>query len=162
MKPTQARIAECLTYRGGHLYWINRQGSQQAGARAGNHRADGYVRIKMDKRLTMAHSLIWILHHGDIPSGYEIDHINGNPSDNRIENLRIATHAQNNCNMKLACHSTTGFKGVTKRKGYDKWRAYITMNQTRVWLGEFSDPESAHAAYREAASRSFGDFARAS
>jgi hypothetical protein len=160
MKPTQERIAQCLRYRDGSLSWIKSQGSQLAGSRAGNSRPDGYVRIKIDGRLVMAHSLIWILHHGAIPDAHEIDHINGNPSDNRIESLRVATHAQNNCNMKLACHSTTGFKGVTKRKGYDKWRAYITMNKKRTWLGEFSDPLSAHAAYRDAAKRLFGDFAR--
>lgn len=160
MRPTQERVRECLSYKNGVLVWRNSQGSQKAGRPAGNHRTDGYVRIKLDRRLHMAHVLIWIMHHGDIPEWLEVDHRDGNPSNNRIENLRLATHKQNNCNMKLARHSTTGFKGVTKRQNADRWRAYITQHGKRIWLGSFGSPEEAHRAYCEAAERLFGEFAR--
>jgi len=161
MRPAQERIQACLIYSNGDLFWARRRGSQIAGGRAGHLRDDGYVRVKLDRRLHMAHVLIWIMHHGDIPAGLEVDHRDGNPGNNRLENLRLATHGQNNSNMKLARHSTTGFKGVTKRPGYQRWRAYITHHGKRTWLGEYAAPEEAHAAYCEAAARLFGEFARA-
>jgi hypothetical protein len=157
---TQERIWELLLYREGDLFWRFKTGSQAAGNRAGNDREDGYVRIKIDRKLFMAHRLIWIYHYGPVPLDQEIDHIDGNPSNNRIENLRLASHSQNGFNMKLPRHSTTGLKGVTYDKRKLLWRAYITVHKKRIWLGDFSSAEKAHAVRVAAAQELHGDFVR--
>lgn len=92
------------------------------------------------------------------PIGYEIDHINGNGLDNRKENLRIATRAQNQQNRNILRHNTSGYKGVSKDR--ETWRAQIRVNNTIMRLGRFRDKISAAIAYNEAAKKYHGEFAR--
>lgn len=90
----------------------------------------------------------------------EIDHINGDKTDYRRENLRIATHAQNNQNKGLRRDSTTGYKGVCFDKRSKRYIAYINANNKRTYLGYFMDKEDAARAYDKAAVSLHGDFAR--
>lgn len=92
-----------------------------------------------------------------IPDG-QIDHINGCRTDNRIANLRIATHAENCRNQQKRPVNTTGFKGVVRYQ--DKFLAQIKKNGKGHYLGIFPTAEAAHAAYCEAAMRLYGEFAR--
>lgn len=87
-----------------------------------------------------------------------VDHKDGNGLNNKRENLRLATPAQNKQNSKLASNNKSGFKGVCKRK--DKWQANINVNGKRIYLGQFTTPELAHAAYCAAADKYFKEFAR--
>lgn len=93
-----------------------------------------------------------------LESGEYPDHIDGDPLNNRRENLRLASRAQNNRNRKLSSNSSTGLKGVTKHR--NKWAAQIGIDNKRLYLGLFDTPQEAHAAYCEAAVRMFGQFAR--
>ena len=86
------------------------------------------------------------------------DHIDGNGLNNRRNNLRLATKAQNNRNRKINASSKSGYKGVDYKK--NKWRARISDGQRSIHLGYFSTPEEAYAAYCEAAKEIHGEFAR--
>lgn len=110
-----------------------------------------------------AHRLAWFLHHGEWPSE-DLDHVNHERADNRIENLRLATNSQNAQNKLKAkqygnrpCHSR--YKGVTWHKRRSFWVAHINHNGKRLFLGEFACEESAAEAYRLKAAELFGEFA---
>lgn len=90
----------------------------------------------------------------------QVDHINGNPLDNRRSNLRPATNQQNNCNRGTQKNNTSGHKGVSWRQDAQKWRSRIKVNGSMVSLGYFVKFDDAVAAYREAAIKYHGDFVR--
>lgn len=92
--------------------------------------------------------------------GEIVDHINGNSLDNRRNNLRLCTHAQNIHNQRLSQRNTSGYKGVSYSKKRKKWSAEIKADNVRYKLGHFDTPEAAHEAYCTAATKLFGDFAR--
>ena len=88
-----------------------------------------------------------------------VDHINGNPFDNRRCNLRIATRTQNHWNYRLSTRNTTGYKGIYKDKKSDSYHARICENGRRHYLGMFSSAMDAALAYDEAARMYFGEYA---
>jgi hypothetical protein len=94
------------------------------------------------------------------PKGMETDHINGKPLDNRKENLRICTRAENGRNRGYPKNNTSGFKGVYWHKGGKKWCAQIAHNKKRIYIGCFKDKEEAARAYDAKAKELFGEFAR--
>lgn len=124
---------------------------------------DGYIRVRVSGREFRAHRLIWEMHYGTIPDGMLVDHIDGDPYNNRIENLRLATRQQNNMNKaKILGNCTTGSdlpKGVT-RTANGTFRARITVSNRTESLGTFKTIEEASAAYKEAAEILFGEFAK--
>ena len=80
---------------------------------------DGYLKVKVKKKALLVHRVVWLLNHGDFPR-LEIDHINRNKTDNRIENLREATRWENNINKEFKVNPTTGVVGIaydTSTKG---------------------------------------------
>jgi hypothetical protein len=89
-----------------------------------------------------------------------VDHINGDGLDNRRENLRLATHAQNMHNSQKPINNSSGYKGVDWSKGDGKWRARIAVNGKRKGLGLYNTPEAAHEAYQRAAKELHGEFFR--
>jgi hypothetical protein len=129
-----------------------------AGKQAGTF-GDGTVTLRIKRRPYKAHRIAWLLVHGEIPEA-DIDHINGDWRDNRIANLRLASRSQNNWNARLAKNNTSGFKGVTWDKKAEWWMAQIHYEKSPHFLGYFKTPEQAHDAYREAAIRLRGEFAR--
>jgi hypothetical protein len=117
-----------------------------------------YSQVWIDGRYYLLHRLAWLYVHGEIPSLF-IDHINCDPTDHRIANLRLATNAQNQANQRAHRDNKVGLKGV--RRVGKRYRAVIRHNDKPLHLGYFATPEEAHAAYCSAASRFFGEFARA-
>ena len=102
--------------------------------------------------------LIWLHQHGKHPTGL-IDHIDRNPDNNRIENLRDVTPTQNQYNKVQA--NIHGYKGVTWRNRKSKpWLAKIRVDGTRINLGSFATKEEAALAYEKAAFRYHGEFAQ--
>lgn len=90
-----------------------------------------------------------------------IDHINGNPSDNRKVNLRIATQQENAMNQKMRSDNSTGHKGVLLNKRSGRYIAVITKNHKLTRLGTFDTVEEAGVAYDDASTELFGEFTRA-
>lgn len=142
----------------GKFTWrVRRGGMAQAGTQAGSIDTYGYAQIGINRTVFLAHRLAWLLSYGVMPDG-EIDHINGDRSDNRIENLRLASKGQNCQNSALRSDSSSGFKGVSRHQ--KKYQARISFNKKLIHLGYFETPEAAHEAYRKAAAEYFGEFAR--
>jgi hypothetical protein len=86
------------------------------------------------------------------------DHIDGDPKNNTLENLRVATGSQNSVNRHVVA-SNSGYRGVTFHKQSKKWVAAIKVNNKSIYLGLFLDPEEAARAYDAAARMHFGEFA---
>jgi len=129
-----------------------------SGKVAGSLNSKGAIKIQIGKHY-LAHILAYIYMTGKNPDK-DIDHCNGNPSDNCWSNLRLATVTQNNANSKIRRDNTSGFKGVSFQKKAKKWEARIQVNKKKIFLGLFNSAEEAHKAYCESAEKYFGKFAR--
>lgn len=141
--PTQEELHKFFKYRDGKMYnKINRSRAIK-GKEAGSFRDHGYREIRFNNIQYKTHRLIWIMFNGSIDPNLSIDHINGNPSDNRIENLRLVTHQENHFNKIKT-------KGYCWSKAANKWRAQITLNNKQIYLGLFDNKEDARAAYLKA------------
>jgi hypothetical protein len=145
---TQERLKELFNYdkTTGNLVWkVDRGTNKTRGKVAGSVNGSGYISIKIENRHNLAHRLVWLWHHGYMPT-HEIDHINGVRHDNRIKNLREATCAENAQNQRKAqSHNGSGYLGVHRHKG--GWESTIVINKQKIYIGLFQTPEAAHAAY---------------
>ncbi len=153
---TQYRIKEILSFDAntGVFTWKSPTNRRiRPGSVAGCVVKDGRVRIKLDGKMYLAHRLAWLYVYGEFPSiDLEIDHINGNPNDNRISNLRAVTHAENMHNLyrPMASNKTSGVLGVSYNGSKKYWVAQIRANgRTRV-VGRFKSVSEASAAYKAA------------
>jgi hypothetical protein len=115
----------------------------------------GYRKCRIYGKTYKQHALIFLWHHGHVAE--TVDHINGIRSDNRIENLREATQRQQCMNRARLANKTLP-KGVYK-KG-KKVCAMIRVHQKNIWLGAYTSIDDAQQAYKEAATKHFGEFAR--
>jgi hypothetical protein len=131
----------------------------KAGTCVGSPHGNGYLKISIPPKQVFAHRLAWAMTYGVWPE--YIDHINGDRSDNRLMNLRLASPFQNNQNSRNRKNNTSGVKGVYWHKLSGKWMAYIHANGgKRIHLGLHETLEAAAKVRREAAERLHGDFAR--
>lgn len=156
------RLRELLHYDpiSGELTWKKiRNGVRRSVA--GYVNKLGYRMIGIDMGYYQAHQLAWLHYYGEWPLQH-LDHKDGNPSNNAITNLRLATRSQNMANQKKSTRNTSGFKGVTFYRRTQKWRAQIKSRGKQVMIGDFRTPEEAHAAYGRAAAEVHGEFARVS
>ena len=87
----------------------------------------------------LVHRLVWNAFVGEIPAGFELDHIDRNPLNNALSNLRLVTHQQNCFNLSV--------KGYSWQPHSKKWRASILVNKKQKHLGYFKTEEEAHSAY---------------
>jgi hypothetical protein len=117
----------------------------------------GYLRLTICGERHRAHRLAWLYVYGFWPNDL-VDHINMDRSDNRIENLRLATKSQNASNSSKRPSNTTGFKGVTRSRG--RYVAQIKANGKVRRIGSYETPEEASLVYQVAASLLHGEFAR--
>jgi hypothetical protein len=130
----------------GALRWaVRRNWRINAGDIVGGVRPDGYLGFKWRGKSMLSHRVIWLLVVGVWPEN-EIDHWNGDRSDNRWENLRLSNRVYNLQNLRKArSDNRSGYLGVTERDGY--FRAFIHADGKRISLGNFSTAEEAHGAY---------------
>ena len=112
---------------------------------------DGYVRLWVNHKMCLAHRLIWAFVNGPIPEKGEIDHIDGDRSNNKISNLRLVTSGQNGQNLHGPARTKKYPlpKGVHMKK--DRISATIGLNGRQYYLGCFDTVDEATAAYRGAA-----------
>jgi len=151
---TQERLKQVLYYEPetGVFTWIAdpRVGPKRKGSEAGTGRAhpNGYRQITVDQRSYYAHRLAWLYMTGAWPND-EMDHINGEKSDNSLANLREADSSTNKQNRRLAYRNNKiGLLGVTKHRG--RFRATIRVDGHYKFLGLYSSPAEAQAAYVKA------------
>lgn len=130
-----------------------------AGKEAGHLDATSYVRVTVNGIDYMAHRVIWKLITGADPTA-QIDHIDGQTTNNRWANLRHVTQDQNQANRKISANNTSGFNGVAFIQAHQKWRAAIGVNGQKKHLGYFATPEEAHLAFADAEERLRGEYAR--
>ena len=132
---------------------------KHAGYGAGRVDSHGYITIEMGGETYKAHRIAWVIKTGSWPSK-EIDHKNGNRSDNRWENLREANRLENSINRAiLSSNNKSGITGVHWENDRKKWRAQIQYSGKKINLGRFADREDAIKARREAEEKYFGEFA---
>ena len=145
--------------RGVFVRLVTRSSRGMAGQIAGTI-TRGYTIIKVDGRRYFAHRLVWLYAHGEWPDQI-VDHIDGDPQNNRLSNLRLASPTQSVHNTRKPKTNTSGFKGVSWHKATERWRATLrTMNGRHRHLGYFDDPRDAARLYRAAVLEERGEFAR--
>lgn len=158
MELTQKRVRELFDYReDGALIAKERAKGRKLGLPVGTN-SNGYLITMVEGRLYKVHRLVFLWHHGYVPA--EIDHKDLDPGNNRIENLRPASSADNKRNRGRNGNNTSGFKGVCYDKRRNKWAAQITIDYKHKFLGYHATPEDAAAAYEKAAIHYHGEFAR--
>ncbi len=173
--PSQEYLRECFDYifATGQLVWLNRplshftsEGYQKTfstrfcGKIAGHyHSRNGYLEIRFNKDLYKGHRIIWKLLTGEDP-GNMLDHIDGDVSNNRIENLRVTTAQDNarNAAKRPSRSATSQYKGVTRDN--DKWLSGITINDRAVGLMKFDTEHEAAVYYDTLALKYFGEYAK--
>ena len=140
----------------GAIYSKTSRTNRRAGERC-DRLSGSYLRVYV-KRLIMAHRVAWKIYYHKEPPEW-IDHINGNRLDNRIANLRGATHPQNMCNRKVATHSKSCLRGISQREN-GKWRAYRCSNGRRFNIGTFPTKQEAIDTLRATRKLIHGEFPR--
>lgn len=127
-----------FTYKKGLLYWkISPITRIKVGNFAGYFsKPYGYQEVKYQQKEYRAHRIIWEIFKGPIPSGMEIDHIDGDGSNNLIKNLRCVTHQQNICNQKLRTNNQHGQVGIYQKR--KRWCARIGVDGKNINLGCFA------------------------
>ncbi len=134
--------------------------NSRGGKVAGTVREDRSISIGVPGHgYFLAHRLAWLYHYGELPK-IEIDHKDGNPSNNRIDNLRLATSSQQKQNKVVQSNNRSGLKGAyfhACHKG-KKWRSQIKTENGLKFLGYFETALDAHEAYVSAAEKAFGEF----
>ena len=158
--PPSRVIRQIFEYRDGDLIWRPRDRSsftrpcdyarwlnQFEGRAAGHTEVRGYRQIRLSSPAGsyMAHRLVWAYHHGAIGEGLEIDHIDGNPANNRLENLRCVPHSENLRNRAKLRSNTSGSNGVAWLPERKKWRARSFVGGSKH-LGYFDAREDAEKA----------------
>jgi len=151
----------------GLLTWrINTKGGGRAipiGTVAGSTVQTGHRRVMLSinrdgkQRMYKAHRVIWLMMTGEWPR-LEIDHIDGDGTNNAWANLRLATRSQNNMNKRMQSNNSSGFKGV--RRNGSGWSAQIWLDRKGIWLGTFRTKQEAHAICCEARIKAYGPFVR--
>jgi len=148
---TQERLKDLFDYQDGQLVRKISRGRGEksvrwkAGTPLGHSSKNGYKLAGVDYVLYKLHRLIWLWHYGEFPENH-LDHIDGNPANNRIENLRNATDSQNMQNQRKArINNKLGIQGVYKVN--NRFRAVLTTKGKSKHIGYFPTAEEAHQAY---------------
>ena len=125
---------------------------KRTGKIMGSKNKNGYIQFTFNNIRYYVHRIILTKYlEREIKEGYHCDHINHNPSDNRISNLRELNHQENIQHQQLSPRNTSGFKGVSWNKPTNKWRADIMLNNKKLFLGYFDTKEDAYSAYKKKA-----------
>lgn len=157
---TQTELKELLTYNTdtGLFTWnaLTNPRMRSNGV-AGYTRSNGYVLLKLKGRQHLAHRLAWLYVHGHFPDGL-LDHIDRDPSNNRIANLRIATSVQNGGNRAINRTNTSGYRGVSYNTAARKFYAFMNTDNKNTYLGSFDTPEAASAVIEARRNELYGEF----
>jgi len=154
---TQAYLHEVFDYKDGELFWKVDRRKTKIGSKAGRTKSNGYCEVRLDGKLHGTHRLIFMMFHGYMPT--LIDHIDGNPSNNIIDNLRPSTYSENMWNSRRSKNNTTGFKGVYLDKRTNKWIAKCYKYNKCYHIGSYKNIHDAANAVLLFRVNNHGDFA---
>jgi hypothetical protein len=159
--PPLEELNRLFELRDGVLYWNEPSNlGITKGSACGTKDKRGYIVIRYNRLAYRAHRIIYCMAYGIDPKELEVDHINGIKSDNRPENLRLATRSENQRNRQFAdSRNKSGFRGVRWEESTRKWRADITVNGRSTYIGRFISLQDAAESVTKARAELFGEFA---
>ncbi|NMC25065.1 MAG: HNH endonuclease [Serratia sp.] len=172
--PNRKYLNECFLYNAltGALVWksrplhhfkseriMNVTNGRMAGKTAKSSLNGRYQIVHVNGNFYLCHRVVWCLHNDYWPAE-DLDHINGNKLDNRIENLREVSRSQNMSNVGMQKNNKSGFIGVFWATREEKWQAVVAHNKKNILLGRFDCPVTAALAYNEAALKYHGKYAQ--
>lgn len=120
------------------------------GRQVGSLAKTGYLETQVNGVRILVHRMVWELMNGEIPLGYQIDHINGVRTDNRLSNLRVVSPSGNSMNSAMRSNNTSGHVGVCWAAKDNAWLARIGVCGREVFLGNFKNLDDAVKARKEA------------
>ena len=154
----QAELKRILKYDPETGLWTRliSAGGQKAGSTTlGWLCENGHFYIRAFRKLYQSSRLAWFYTYGEWPS-CEVDHIDLDTGNNRLNNLRVATRSQNGANRRAQRNNTSGLKGVWRHKQMHKWCAEVGHKK----LGLYDCPAAAHLAYVVEHDKVYGEFSR--
>ena len=156
---SQEEVKRLFDYADGCLMWRVRPSNRVViGSVVGTVDSRGYRRVRVKSKAYLVHRLVFLWHYGFMPS--VVDHVDGNTTNNAIENLREATQQQNCCNAKAPKHNSSGVKGVHWHARAAKWQARVMVAKRTISLGLYEDLELAALVAAEGRAKYHGAFAR--
>ena len=158
MTITQEFLHQRFEYIDGCLFYKTRPARRiHVGDKAGCVNSCGYLNVEINHKCYGIHRLIFMMFNGYLPE--EIDHIDGNTLNNKIENLREANRQENCLNRKKRSNNTSGVKGVYWHKKCNKWQVSLSVNKKLRYFGLFKDFDLAVTKANELRSKHHGEFA---
>ena len=146
---TKDELHDLFDYREGNLFWkVKPCKHMSVGSEAGSLSKNGYKYVSIQGMKQLVHRVIFKMHTGLEPS--HVDHVDRNPANNSIENLRASTFAENAWNMKTPKTNTSGVMGVHWDKRRNKWMAFMRQNGKQKHLGYYNDFDDAVLARKNA------------
>ena len=127
-----------------------------AGEKAGRKPKGNHLQVTLNRRAYGYHRIVYYLAYGIDSIGYEIDHINRNPEDNRPENLRLASESENKWNKTCQSNSKSGYRGIRKRFWGKSYRWEVTF-QCR-YVGSYQTLDEAIQAWEREVKTIAGEF----
>ncbi|NCH77582.1 HNH endonuclease signature motif containing protein [Cronobacter sakazakii] len=160
MSLTKEYLSDVLSYspETGVFKWKVKAGPCSPGSLAGSYNSHGYRLISVNHQRYFAHRLAWLFFYGELPDGFDIDHINGIRDDNRISNLRLATRSQNNMNSIVSSKNKSGCRGVCFHKRDKLWHARVFVGRKAVAFKTFKDKDDAVEFVTSERAKIFGNY----
>lgn len=140
----------------GTLVWRTTKGRAIKGEKVGWLSKHGYIEAQVQGKRFKAHHLVWYIHHGYFPK--QLDHIDGDRTNNKIENLRECTTVENARNRKKKNNRALP-RNVYHAKTKGKYRVYLTIEGKQISFGTFSDLRLADSVAKQARELYYGAFA---
>jgi len=143
---TQDQVQSLFNYndKTGELFWKEARYKDRQWLEAGHWHNRGYRQVRVREKEYLVHRIIWLYVYGTHPE--EIDHINGDKADNRLENLRAGNKSLNQRNAKRRKDNKSGMSGVNWCNREQRWIVRIQYNKRRIMIGQYTDLEKAKAA----------------
>ena len=158
--PTRQDLESVFTYdpESGKLYRLTLSNGVESLTECGaKQKSARYKLVSFKNERYLIHRLIWVMIHGRSPEG-EVDHVDGDPNNNRPGNLRLATSRQNNHNRRLSVRNKSGVKGVLWVEKIQRWRGLVIDQGHQHFVGHFLTVEEAAVAVAAKRKRLHGSF----